>query len=115
MYEHSPNGSGGYDANVLYRFQGSADDGLPSAGVIADAGGALYGTTRSSSGNNVGTAFQLSPNGSGGYTETTLYLFANSQDGAVSNSALVMDPSGDLYGTAYCGGIYDDGIVFHIQ
>ena len=57
MYEHSPNGSGRYDENVLYCFQGSADDGQPSAGVIADAGGALYGTTRSSSGNNVGTAY----------------------------------------------------------
>src|SRR5580692_3791166 len=29
----------------LYRFQGGADGGNPYAGLIADKGGALYGTT----------------------------------------------------------------------
>jgi len=46
---------------VLYSFTGGSDGGSPSAALLSDASGALYGTTESGGSNNSGTAFKLVP------------------------------------------------------
>src|SRR5579863_858012 len=74
---------------MLYTFQGGNDGGLPSGNLIFDSSGNLYGTTQSGGGgtcttNGVagcGTVFELSPNESGGWTETVLYSFQGGSDG----------------------------------
>jgi uncharacterized repeat protein (TIGR03803 family) len=45
----------------LYRFTGKGDGGNPSAGIILDHGGALYGVTAFGGIQNAGTAFQYTP------------------------------------------------------
>jgi uncharacterized repeat protein (TIGR03803 family) len=44
---------------------------------------------------------------------TTLASF-DGADGATPQAGLVMDPSGDLYGTTQKGGAYGDGSVFMV-
>ncbi len=86
---------------VLYSFTGGADGGGPSAGLIMDRTGNLYGTTSSGGayGNN-GTVFKVTPAGS----ESVLYSFAGLSDGSNPSSTLIMDSAGNLYGTTPYGG-----------
>jgi len=89
--------------SVLYRFKGGADGANPSAGMIADSAGNLYGTTSSGGTSNLGTVFEVSPPGTA-WTESVLYSFAGGSDGANPYGKLIFDKSGNLYGTTYAGG-----------
>jgi uncharacterized repeat protein (TIGR03803 family) len=126
-FELSPNGSGGWTETVLYSFASTASDGAnPAAGLILDQSGDLYGTTseggEGACGNvdRCGTVFKLSPNGSGGWTETTLYAFLGGIDGASPAAGLIFDKTGNLYGTTADGGAagcnsgYGCGTVFEL-
>ena len=103
---------------VLYSFTLTQGDGAqPTAGVIMDSTGNLYGTTRyggvtSSSclifntgppyPPGCGTAFKLDPSGH----EVVLHRFAGTNgDGAYPAAGLIMDSAGNLYGTTEFGGI----------
>jgi uncharacterized repeat protein (TIGR03803 family) len=94
-------------ATVLHQFDGT-DGYFPSAGLIVDARGVLYGTT--SVGGKpgcdpCGTAFALAPPapGQSQWSETVLYRFSGREDGA-QPSTLIADANGVLYGTASIGG-----------
>jgi uncharacterized repeat protein (TIGR03803 family) len=104
---------------VLYAFPLAPDaqtDGNPYAGPILDAKGNLYGTTVHGGAHYDGSVFKLSPNSNGNWTETDLHSFnAAGQDGVSPYSSLVMDTSGNLYGTTYIGGAYNLGTVFKVQ
>jgi uncharacterized repeat protein (TIGR03803 family) len=87
---------------VLYSFSGYPTDGGGAAGgVVRDAAGNLYGTTLAGGTFGVGTVFKLSPAGK----ETLMYIFSGGLDGGGPWSGLVRDSKGNLYGTAYFGGI----------
>ena len=113
-FELSPNGSGGWTERVLHTFGEAADGSVSLAGLIFDGAGNLYGTTSSGGVNFYGTAFELSPNGGGGWTETVLYSFGAGTDGAVPPAGLIRDGAGNLYGTTYSGGTYNLGTVFEL-
>ena len=68
----------------------------PDTGVIMDSSGDLYGTTVGGGTNGDGTVFEVAK-GSG--TITTLASF-NGTNGAIPFGGLMMDSSGNLYGTA---------------
>ena len=91
--------------SVLYSFAGPpADGGSPAGNLVSDANGNFYGTTQNGGPANAGTVFKLHPKGDGTYTESVLYSFgATSSDGQLP-SGLVMDGSGNLYGTTQAGG-----------
>jgi uncharacterized repeat protein (TIGR03803 family) len=120
VFELTPNGSGGWTETVLYSFcpqTGCTDGANPAAGLIFDAAGNLYGTTEYAGAYNSGTVFELTPNGSGGWTETVLYSFcsqANCTDGYGPLAGLIFDASGNLYGTTRDGGAYGYGTVFEL-
>jgi uncharacterized repeat protein (TIGR03803 family) len=97
-----PNGSG-YDERILYRFQGRNDGHNPYGGLLADASGALYGTTYYGGTHGVGAVFKLTPAGSD-YSESVIHSFAGGSDGAQPMATLVADKQGTLYGTTYAGG-----------
>ena len=67
----------------------------PVGGVIMDSSGNLYGTTAGGGANRDGTVFELA-HGSG--TITTLATF-NGANGMTPDASLIMDSSGNLYGT----------------
>lgn len=93
---------------TLYSFTGVSGDGIgPASGLILDANGNLYGTTQfggtsANCSGGCGTVFKLSSAG----TETVLHSFTGTStgDGANPVSGLVMDASGNLYGTTQLGG-----------
>jgi uncharacterized repeat protein (TIGR03803 family) len=96
---------------VLYSFTGNGDGGLPWSRLTRDDKGNFYGTTRCGGVEygctGYGTVFELSPNGSGGWNETTLYKFCSTPgctDGQNPLSYIVFDSAGNLYGTTSGGG-----------
>jgi uncharacterized repeat protein (TIGR03803 family) len=103
---------------TLYEFPASDADGdLPTAPLVADGAGNLYGTTYLGGTDDGGVVFRLAPDG----TETVLHSFtgsAGSGDGYNPLSGLVMDSAANLYGTTQQGGGTDCndgcGIVFKV-
>src|SRR6266700_4245853 len=110
------NSSGTYSESILYSFANSNGDGAsPFAGLIMDASGNLYGTTAGGGTGGTGTVFSLI-NTSGTYRENLLLLFGSSCGGSGANSeaGLIMDSSGNLYGTTLFGGAKSVGMVFEL-
>lgn len=107
VFELDPAGN----ETVLYTFKWVPETGsYPNGDLIQDASGNFYGTTRFGGlkkgcpGNSpCGTIFKLDTNGN----ETTLYYSTGESDGAFPLAGLVQDASGNLYGTATDGGIYN--------
>jgi uncharacterized repeat protein (TIGR03803 family) len=59
VFKLTPSGSG-YSESILYRFRNQSGDGRnPYGGLLAGAGGALYGTTANGGSTGHGTAFKL--------------------------------------------------------
>jgi uncharacterized repeat protein (TIGR03803 family) len=82
----------------------------PAGALIMDGSGNLYGTAKSGGAANDGTVFELA-HGSG--TVTTLASF-HGTDGAEPVAGVIMDGGGNLYGTTYAGGAFQDGTVFKL-
>jgi uncharacterized repeat protein (TIGR03803 family) len=99
---------------VLYSFGTGIDGANPEAGLIADAKGTLYGTTYYGGAQDRGTVFKITPKGK----ETVLYSFCpnypHCTDGFNTSSGLILDSSGNLYGTTYAGGADSLGVVFKV-
>ena len=109
VFQLTPSG-GGWTLGVLYNFAGSYKAG-PVGDLVMDKAGNLYGTTQNVGG--YGTAFKLTPSG-GGWTYTELHRFAGASDGGSPLGALVLDASGNLYGTTSVGGTNGHGGIFKI-
>jgi uncharacterized repeat protein (TIGR03803 family) len=109
--------AGAAEEAVLHNFRNSGTAGAsPRSGLISDAAGNLYGTTTSGGRANVGTVFELSPNGAGGWTEKVLHSFGNGgYDGNTPLGGLIFDTAGNLYGTTPYGGQYRNGVVFQLS
>jgi uncharacterized repeat protein (TIGR03803 family) len=85
---------------VLYSFAGGVNDGFnPSAGLVMDAAGNLYGTTYSGGSAGGGIVFELSRSG-GKWKEQTLYASANGLY-YFGIGGIAIDPAGNLYGNNY--------------
>src|SRR4029077_13118311 len=88
---------GVWTESVLHSFNGPTDGATPFAGVTMDGKGNLYGAAQY-------VLFELMPTSSG-WKDVTIHDFKNSQDeNALSDSRLILDKQGNLYGTAYFGG-----------
>jgi uncharacterized repeat protein (TIGR03803 family) len=107
--------SGVFIFTVLHAFSGPDGDS-PSAGVVLDAAGNLYGTTRlgGNDAGQAGTVFRLTPAPKSRWAQTLLYSFTGGADGAVPISGVALDRDGNLYGTTYQGGTYNKGVVYEI-
>lgn len=97
---------------VLHTFSGG-DGAYPYSVLLFDDVGNLYGMTESGGssavcGGGCGTIFELSPDESGGWSERVLYSFCSLSECAdgeePGTGPLVLDASGNLYGTTYFGG-----------
>lgn len=101
--------AGSGNVTTLANFDGT-DGSAPTAGVIMDSAGDVFGTTSSGGANGDGTVFEVVA-GSG--TVTTLATF-NKTNGAAPEAGLIEDSSGNLFGTTKSGGTSDDGTVFEV-
>ena len=112
---------------VLYSFTDGSDGGGPNGGIVFDSAGNALGTTHFGGittcggqvGGGCGVVFELSPNESGGWSETPLYAFADGADGGFPNSGVILDKNGDLLGTASTGGNFacsiGCGVVYELK
>ncbi len=103
-----------WTARVLHSFTGGSDGSSPYAErLIFDRAGNLYGTTDGGGINNYGIVFRLSPTNHG-WAEQVLYRFTGAVE-ANPYTGLVMDSSGNLYGTCANGnGSTTVGSVFEL-
>jgi len=116
VFELSPNGDGGWTEKTLHNFGQGNDGSSPTAGVIFDKVGNLYGTTSMGGAYGYGTVFELSPTKAGGWSEKVLHHFAyNGTDGIYPYAGLVLDAEGNIYGTTGNGGTFDAGTVFELS
>ncbi len=90
VYKLTPSG-GSWTASVIYNFTGFDDGSFPTATMVTDSAGNLYGTTFYSS------VFELVRSGTG-WTEKTLYTFQDGDDGYGTQAGVVFDAAGNLYG-----------------
>ena len=96
---------------VLHRFLGSPDGADPEARLVQDPSGDLYGTTLfGGTSGNLGTVFKVDPTG----RETVMHSFGSGGDGFGPLAGLVIDASGNLYGTTSAGGAFNFGTVFRV-
>ena len=99
---------------VLHTFTGGADGATPRAGLIQDAASNRYGTTLQGGAGTFftnGVVFKL--NSAGAFS--VLHTFAaNGTEGVNPEAGLLIDPAGNLYGTASTGGT-GFGVVFELM
>jgi uncharacterized repeat protein (TIGR03803 family) len=120
VYELSPTPNGQWAETLLHSFNNDTTEGFyPYSALIFDAAGNLYGTTEAGGpyyGGTVigGTAFKLTPEVGGVWTETVLHFFGASGDGDAVLGDLIFDAAGNLYGTTDDGGTTGYGTVFEI-
>ncbi len=100
---------GAWTFSTLYSFTSGSDGAYPLSGVIFDKAGTMYGTTSEDGNKGGGTAYTLTPSGSG-WAEATIYAFGD--DGFQPQGGLIFDPAGNLYGTTAFGS--DGGTVYKL-
>jgi len=117
--------SNGWVISVIHSFCAQPPDcpdgGVPASaltyagkesGALWNESSPLFGTTNTGGTNNKGTAYELSPNGSG-WTHQVLHNF-NSPSESAYPSALLEDPSGNLFGVTYMGGNNGVGVLYKL-
>ena len=114
VFKLTPSQNENWTETVLHSFGSGTDGANPAAGLIFDAAGDLYGTTGAGGDFGYGTVFEFVPNGDRGWTEQILYSFRNSPDGNDPNTPLVMDKTGNIYGSTGTGGTYGKGTTYEI-
>jgi uncharacterized repeat protein (TIGR03803 family) len=109
VFRLDPNGN----LITLHEFDGT-NGASPLANVTLDKAGNLYGTF--SQGGSPGCAygcggiFRIDASG----TYSVLYFFQGGSDGATPMGDLLLDKSGNLFGTTRYGGMLDKGTVFEL-
>ena len=100
---------------VIYNFTGGADGGAPTAGLVVDAAGNLYGTTINGGGPaGGGTVFKLTPHSSH-WIFSRLYSFTG-PNGYYADTTPVLSADGRLYSTTRYGGMGNgDGVLFGLS
>jgi uncharacterized repeat protein (TIGR03803 family) len=92
-----------------------ADGSFPTAGLVADTKGNLFGVTETGGTHNDGIVFELERHRKT-YTLKVLHDFCFScGDGDFPFASLIADVNGNLYGTTLGGGAHDCGIVFRLS
>ena len=114
-------GASAYTLTTLRHFctlRSCTDGQYPQSSLIADAAGALYGTTYQGGEFGYGTIYQLARNPkTGKFVYRVLYSFcsqAGCSDGAYPTGPLIIDTAGNLYGTTNQGGISNKGVAFEL-
>jgi len=108
VFQLTPSG-GNWSYSLLYGFPPGPQGAGYVSSLVMDGAGNLYGTTSAGGVFNAdcpdgcGTVFELTPS-AGGWLYTDLHDFTGGSDGALPFSNVVLDASGNLYGTTDYGG-----------
>jgi uncharacterized repeat protein (TIGR03803 family) len=112
VYELAPESGGQWRETILFRFNGKNGQFPGDGALYMDRHGALYGTTENG-GSYGGVVFKLTPKGNGHWKETTIYDFQGGANGWLPGAGVVMDKSGNLYGTTDGGGV-GCGVIYRL-
>jgi uncharacterized repeat protein (TIGR03803 family) len=96
---------------VLHNFIAPPKGSDPTAGVIRDAAGNLYGTATEGGAFNSGVVYKLDKTGK----QTVLYSFTGGADGSEPHAGVIRDSAGTLYGTTRFGGTFKSGVVYKLE
>jgi len=119
VFKMSPAAEGGWTVKLIDALPSSS--GYPNA-LVMDSSGNLYGTLWSGGSKictdgfgdyDCGAVYELSPNGSGKWTEKTIWNASQTEGWRPYH--LIMGPDGNLYGTTYWAGEGETGTVFELK
>lgn len=102
----------GWQKTVVHNFQTATDGEALIGGVVMDSAGNFYGTTSDGGSAGGGTIFELSPSGNT-YSFKLLYSLSGGF-GCGPEANLTLDAAGNLYGTTWCDGAFQQGNVFKL-
>lgn len=94
---------------TLHTFTG-ADGRSPNNGLIQASDGSFYGTTWRGESGDQGVVYKMGVDGN----LTSLYTFPGGIGGANPTSGVIQGSDGNLYGTAYNGGVNNAGMIFQL-
>jgi uncharacterized repeat protein (TIGR03803 family) len=106
IFELSPQESGHWNFQVIFQCDSNPGCENPIGSLAIDQAGNLYGATE------FGQIFELSNNGSGTWTATSIYNLAG--DGTAPGPVII-DTAGNLYGVNAQGGANNLGFVFELS
>lgn len=110
IFQLVPSGSG-WTVNILASLGAPGEGGYPVAGLIMDRAGNLYGGTAGDGA--TAFVFELSPSGQG-WQLTALHTFSATGNNSGPFGNLVLDSSGNLYGTTETLGAFGLGNIFKL-
>ena len=107
--------------HFLHKFTGGADGGNPIGPLVKDGSGNLYGVAQAGgnhtcpeffleAGDGCGVVFKIDSR----HVLTVLHTFAGGSDGAVPQGGLLLDASGNLFGTTLKGGNSGNGTIYKV-
>ena len=98
--------------SILHSFQNTDDGAYPYAGLVADAAGNLYGAATQGGTAGGGTVFKLKPSKG----KWNFAVIASVPGWGISGSFrdLLLDESGNIFGTTHCDGDNNAGTVFEL-
>jgi len=120
VFKLSPTQVQGWQINVVHSFVGFATGEFPLAGVTLGSGGKIYTATEDGghdgqpcengfSLQGCGVDYEFVPGSNGQWTSNLLYTFTGGSDGRLLQHTLLVDPSGNLFGVAFAGGVMGQG------
>jgi uncharacterized repeat protein (TIGR03803 family) len=114
VYELKRLTKGIWRAAVLHNFGAGESGQVPEGNLVFDNSGNLYGTTFYGGEYGKGTVWELSPTSEGQWTFKNLHTFGSGSDGANPYAGVILDASGNVYGTTWIGGANNAGVVFEL-
>ena len=120
VFELSPPsaGNGDWTETILYSFcpggTPCSDGSEPVEGVVFDAAGNLYGATLKGGAYGGGVVYELSPPVLGDAWTEAVLLTLREKTGIHPEAGVSIDQTGNVYGTAATGGLYDSGTAFRL-
>jgi uncharacterized repeat protein (TIGR03803 family) len=113
----------GWAETSVHGFGNAGDGAYPYSGLVVNSAGNLFGTTYKGGTSGAGTVYEIIPLQTG-FNYKLLYSFTGKTDGGLVTSPVILDGSGNLYGTTTYGGNPNDckkaplagcGVVFEIS
>jgi uncharacterized repeat protein (TIGR03803 family) len=117
IYRLHPDGSGNWSFTVIHTFTGGADGATGSPGRLLLHAGGLYGVATVGGAHGKGVAFELrqSPAAVSEWKLKVIYAFKGQPDAGFPYGGLLLDASGNLYGTTYYDGENNLGCVYQLS